>query len=60
MWIGERDALLGDMRGAGFVSIKWIDGFQSEREGRNGGGDRFVTDGRLAVVEPVGVPPSQR
>jgi hypothetical protein len=31
-------------------AIEWIPHFHSELEGRNGGGDRWRTDGRLAVV----------
>jgi hypothetical protein len=27
----------------------WVDPFHRVREGRNGGGDPYVTDGRLAV-----------
>jgi hypothetical protein len=48
----ERDKLLADLEQAGRLSaVEWYDGFQSPRQGRNGGGDRWVTDGRL----PVGV-----
>ncbi|HEX7915296.1 LssY C-terminal domain-containing protein [Rudaea sp.] len=46
----ERDKLLADLQRAGGVSIAWIDSFQPVREGRNGGGDPFHTDGRLALV----------
>jgi hypothetical protein len=49
----ERDKLLADLQRQGGVAIKWIDAFQKEHEGRNGGGDRFVTDARLAVVEGI-------
>jgi hypothetical protein len=36
---------------AGRVSeLRWIDGFHKELQGRNGGGDLWRTDGRLAVV----------
>ncbi|MEP6941026.1 MAG: LssY C-terminal domain-containing protein [Rudaea sp.] len=55
----ERDKLLDDLRTGGGIGIGWIEGFQPEREGRNGGGDAFHTDGRLALVSvlaPVGVP----
>ena len=45
----ERDKLLGDAQQLG-VSITWIDNFQPVRQGRNGGGDPFHTDGRLAVI----------
>lgn len=46
----ERDKLLGDAQHTQRVSIEWIDNFQLVREGRNGGGDPFYTDGRLAVI----------
>lgn len=52
----ERDNVLEDLRRAGTVSdISWIDGFQHERTGKNGGGDPYFTDGRLAIVV-VGAP----
>ncbi|MFT3791501.1 MAG: LssY C-terminal domain-containing protein [Rudaea sp.] len=46
----ERDKLLADLRRAGGVMSAWVDGFQPVRSGRNGGGDPFHTDGRLALV----------
>ncbi|WP_347261190.1 LssY C-terminal domain-containing protein [Rudaea sp.] len=46
----ERDKLLADLQRTGGVSVNWVDGFQPLREGRNGGGDPFHTDGRLALV----------
>jgi hypothetical protein len=47
----ERDGLIRDLQRAGKVrSLAWKDDFQNPREGRNGGGDRWVTDGRLPVV----------
>jgi hypothetical protein len=46
----ERDKLLDDARRAGNVATHWIDDFQSARDGHNGGGDPFHTDGRLAVI----------
>lgn len=46
----ERDKLLADLARAGGVTISWVDGFQPVRDGRNGGGDPFHTDGRLALV----------
>ena len=46
----ERDKLLGDLRAAGWIlTVQWLDGFQKKLEGRNGGGDPYHTDGRLAV-----------
>jgi hypothetical protein len=46
----ERDKLLGDIQRVRIVAIRWIDDFQTARQGRNGGGDPFYTDGRLVVV----------
>jgi len=47
----ERDLLISDLEKTGKVSgTQWIDGFQAELHGRNGGGDLWHTDGRLAVV----------
>lgn len=46
----ERDKLLADLRTAGALLDEfWIEGFQSERTGKNGGGDPWRTDGRLGV-----------
>jgi hypothetical protein len=48
----ERDKLLGDLTQTDLLAeVYWIDGFHTQLEGRNGGGDRYYTDGRL----PVGV-----
>ncbi len=47
----ERDRLVGELQQAGMVqAVQWLDGFHTEREGRNGGGDPWHTDGRLAIV----------
>lgn len=47
----ERDLLVSDLEKTGKASeTKWIDGFQPELHGRNGGGDSWHTDGKLAVV----------
>jgi LssY C-terminus len=47
----ERDRLVGELQQAGVVeSVQWLDGFHTHLEGRNGGGDPWHTDGRLAVV----------
>ena len=47
----ERDRLASELQQAGVVqSIEWKDGFHAELEGRNGGGDPWHTDGRLAIV----------
>jgi len=52
----ERDKLVGDIARLAGVSVKWIDRYQPELEGRNGGGDRYFTDGRLAVIEAPDAP----
>jgi hypothetical protein len=46
----ERDKILADVRQAGqLVEVVWMDGFHERLEGKNGGGDPYRTDGRLAV-----------
>jgi hypothetical protein len=46
----ERNKLLKDAETAGDLgALYWIDGFHEAHEGRNGGGDPYYTDGRLAV-----------
>jgi LssY C-terminus len=47
----ERDRMVGELQQAGVAqSIDWNDGFHAELEGKNGGGDPWHTDGRLAIV----------
>jgi hypothetical protein len=47
----ERDRLVAELRQAGVVqSVEWMDGFHAELAGKNGGGDSWHTDGRLAIV----------
>jgi hypothetical protein len=47
----ERDRIARELDRAGCVdSTRWIDNFHGQREGRNGGGDLWRTDGRLAVL----------
>jgi hypothetical protein len=47
----ERDLLLADLMSAKRVlSIRWIDGYQNELQGRNGGGDPWHSDGRLPIL----------
>jgi len=47
----ERDRLVSELQQASTTqSIEWKDGFHVEREGKNGGGDPWHTDGRLAKV----------
>jgi hypothetical protein len=46
----ERDKLMEDLKEAGqLINVYWVDGFQEKRESKNGGGDPYHTDGRLAV-----------
>jgi len=43
--------MVGELQEAGVLeSIDWNDGFHAELEGKNGGGDPWRTDGRLAIV----------
>ena len=47
----ERDRLVAELQQVGVVqSVEWMDGFHAELEGKNGGGDAWHTDGRLAIV----------
>lgn len=46
----DRDLIMSDLRRAGWLSGEsFTDDFHKEREGRNGEGDPWRTDGRLAV-----------
>jgi hypothetical protein len=46
----ERNKLVNDTARAGVLDgYYWVDPFHRIREGRNGGGDPYFTDGRLAV-----------
>jgi hypothetical protein len=46
----DRDKLLNDLTAVGWLlSTEGIEGFQPKRDGRNGGGDPYNTDGRLSV-----------
>jgi hypothetical protein len=46
----ERDRLFHDLQQTGDLTETWdVDGFHKVREGRNGGGDRWHTDGNLRV-----------
>ena len=48
----ERDLIAGELRKAGWAEqVRWMNDFQQPPEGRNGGGDPWHTDGRLAIVE---------
>jgi hypothetical protein len=47
----ERDRITDELRKVGEVQeVYWVDHFHRQLEGENGGGDRWHTDGRLAVV----------
>jgi hypothetical protein len=47
----ERNRLAGQLTGDHWASgVEWIPDFHAEHEGRNGGGDLWRTDGRLAVL----------
>jgi hypothetical protein len=46
----ERDEVINDVKPAGNMDrVYWLDGFQEPPEGKNGGGDPWHTNGRLAV-----------
>ena len=47
----ERDKLADDLNHRSKLVLRWVDAFQPDHEGHNGGGDHFVTDGRLAVFQ---------
>jgi hypothetical protein len=50
----ERDKIIVDLKSAGALkTVQWIEHFHKVLEGRNGGGDPWRTDGRLAVAELV-------
>lgn len=47
----ERDLIVTDLSKATRPpTVQWVDGYQKDLSGRNGGGDPWWTDGRLAVV----------
>lgn len=47
----ERDRIVDELRRAGEVlEVYWVEHFHRELQGRNGGGDLWRTDGRLAVA----------
>ena len=53
----ERDRMIAEFQTAGWVrQVRWVDNFHQPPEGRNGGGDLWRTDGRLAVVVLLGEP----
>lgn len=51
----ERDRIVHELQAIGQAqSVEWDWGFHSQRQGHNGGGDAWHTDGRLAIVVLVG------
>ena len=46
----ERDLLVADLNNTIHAQIDWLDGFHTQLQGKNGGGDPWRTDGRLAIV----------
>ncbi|KAA5541766.1 hypothetical protein FYK55_16245 [Roseiconus nitratireducens] len=48
----ERDHLVGELRQTGrLIDIEFVDDFHQVRQGRNGGGDPWHTDGRLSLAK---------
>ncbi|HQE27435.1 MAG TPA: LssY C-terminal domain-containing protein [Phycisphaerae bacterium] len=46
----DRDLLIDDLAHKGMLAdVEWIEDFHTVRQGKNGGGDPWHTDGRLAV-----------
>jgi hypothetical protein len=46
----ERDRIAAELQKQG-AKVEWENDFRKVREGKNGGGDPWRTDGRLAIVE---------
>ncbi|HEY5020798.1 MAG TPA: LssY C-terminal domain-containing protein, partial [Steroidobacteraceae bacterium] len=46
----ERDMLVAQLNANLGASVAWMNAFQPNLRGRNGGGDPYFTDGRLAIV----------
>jgi hypothetical protein len=47
----ERDLILADLNKSNrILSVRWVDEFHKIRQGHNGGGDPWQTDGRLPVA----------
>lgn len=58
----ERGHLFADLQQTGrLIDVHFIDDFHKVREGRNGGGDPWHTDGRLEIgtIQPKGDQPGQ-
>ena len=46
----ERDKIIDDIRAIGHLAeVYWVEDFQAPPQGKNGGGDPWRSDGRLAV-----------
>lgn len=48
----ERDKLVADLLRPNQLALTWVEDFQPAPQGRNGGGDPFHTDRRLAFLAP--------
>jgi hypothetical protein len=47
----ERDKLVTDLQEAACVGrLEWVEGFHTRRQGHNGGGDPYHTDGKLVIA----------
>jgi len=57
----ERDRIVDGLRAKDLArAVQWRRDFHAQREGRNGGGDPWRTDGRLAIVLLVDPPAASR
>ena len=57
----ERDRIVDGLRAKGMAqAVQWRRDFHAQREGSNGGGDPWRTDGRLAIVLLVDPPAASR
>lgn len=57
----ERNLILADLESTKcLLNTRWIDGYHTVLEGRNGGGDPWHTDGRLAVATLAIAIPAKR
>lgn len=57
----ERDLIVAELRARGLAqAVQWKRDFHAQREGRNGGGDPWRTDGRLAIVLLADLPGASR
>ena len=49
----ERDKLAADLAKEPGLALDWMEDFQLDKKGKNGGGDPYFTDGRLCGVQVV-------